>query len=142
MGICAYAKGLTDETGFDCGYLTYGHFMMQLAETAYGKEMGELYKKLQYGCDREQGYNYRATQEDCDFWNARCNDDLDLLLFHSDCDGKFTPQECRRIYKALKPLQMDMIGHNYGVMKPYNMLEHWKEIFKHCADRRVNLYYS
>ena len=43
---------------------------------------------------------------------------------------------------ALKALKSDMVGHNYHVMKPYNMFEHWKAIFKHCADRRVNLYYS
>lgn len=67
--------------------------------------------------------------------------DLDLFLFHSDCDGKFTWMECRRVYNAIKDLRMDMQGHNYGVMKPYNMLEHWKNIFLHCAKRRVNLYY-
>ena len=30
MGLCARAKGLTDETGFDCGYLTYGTFIFEL----------------------------------------------------------------------------------------------------------------
>lgn len=74
-------------------------------------------------------------------WNQLCNDDLDLFLFHSDCDGKFSWQECRRIYNAIKDLHMDMQGHNYGVMKPYNMLEHWKGIFLYCSKCRVNLYY-
>jgi len=142
MGLYAHAKGLSDEECYDCGYITYGHFMMQLAETAYGKEMGDVYKRCQYGWDKELGYDYKWTQEDCDFWNARCNDDLDLFLMHSDCDGKFTPHECRRIYNAIKDLKMEMVGHNYVIMKPYNMLEHWKNIFHHCAKRRVNLYYS
>lgn len=81
MGLCAHAKGLTDETGFDCGYLTYGRFLISLARTAYGDKMGDLYEKFRHG----------ATQSDIDFWNAHCNYDLDILLFHSDCDGKFTP---------------------------------------------------
>ena len=136
MGLDVYAKGLSEEDSFSCGYLTYGHFMMELARTAYGERMGEIYKRLAFRFPSSD-----VRQEDIDYWNANCNDDLDLLLFHSDCDGKFTPKECRCIYNALKELKMDMQGHNYGIMKPYNMLEHWKGMFKHCADRRVNMYY-
>ena len=134
MGLYATAKGLTQETCFDCGYITYGHFILNLIETAYGKECSEIFRK--HMVDGE-GF----TQEECDIWNTVCNDDLDILIQHSDCDGKFTPEECRRIYNAMKDLKMDMIGHNYGVMKPYNMLDHWKNIFRHCAKRRVNLYF-
>lgn len=133
MGLCARAKGLTVETGFDCGYLTYGLFLRKLAHT-YNEEIGEMFESM---C----GGNPLTEQQE-NRWNEICNDDLDLLLFHSDCSGKFTPQECRRIYNAIKGLRMDMQGHNYGVMKTYNMLEHWKNIFLHCAKRRVNLYYS
>lgn len=134
MGLCATAKGLTGETEFYCGYLTYGSFLKKLAETAYGKEMGHIYERFHDSSLLEK--------DDFSNWNKNCNDDLDLLLFHSDCDGKFTWKECRKIYNAIKDLHMDMMGHNYGVMKPYNMLEHWKNIFLHCAKRRVNLYYS
>lgn len=133
MGLCAHAKGLTAETEYDCGYLTYGNFLKNLAY-AYHKEIGEMFEFLLHGG--------RLTEEQENRWNEICNDDLDLLLFHSDCDGKFTWKECRKIYNAIKDLRMDMQGHNYGVMKPYNMLEHWKNIFLHCARRRVNLYYS
>lgn len=65
-----------------------------------------------------------------------------LVQIVTSAMGIWSMEECRKIYNALKPLHMDMQGHNYGVMKPYNMLEHWKAIFKHCADRRVNLYYD
>jgi hypothetical protein len=135
MGLCATAKGLDDETGFECGYLTYGHFLMNLAEAAYGQQMGAIYKNNEF-------LHGKWSESDIEYWDKQCNDDIDILLFHSDCDGKFTPQECRRIYNAIKDLKMDMVGHNYGVMKNYNMLEHWKNIFYHCAKRRVNLYYS
>lgn len=134
MGLLAYAKGLTDETEYNCGYITYGTFILELIKTAYGEKCYDIYK-------RSMITGKPFTPVEIEFWNARCNDDLDILINHSDCDGKFTPQECRKIYNALKPLKMDMQGHNYGVMKPYNMLEHWKNIFYHCAKRRVNLYY-
>lgn len=132
MGLYATAKGLTPETEFNCGYMTYGLFLRNLAY-AYHPEIGKTFEDL---CN---GNELSEWQEEK--WKKFGNDDLDLFLFHSDCDGKFTPQECRRIYNAIKNLHMDMQGHNYHVMKPYNMLEHWKNIFLHCAKRRVNLYY-
>lgn len=134
MGLVATAKGLTAETEYNCGYLTYGSFILTLIETAYGKAYYDIFRTHMIA-------GTAFSQPECDTWNAVCNDDLDIFIFHSDCDGKFTPKECRRIYNAMKDLKMDMIGHNYGVMEPYNMLEHWKNIFKHCAKRRVNLYY-
>lgn len=134
MGLVATAKGLTAETEFNCGYITYGNFLMQLVKTAYGDRCYEIFREA---IIRARHF----TDEDAEWWNAHCNDDLDILIWHSDCDGKFTPKECRKIYNAMKDLSMDMQGHNYWVMKPYNMLEHWKAIFKHCAARGVNLYY-
>lgn len=135
MGLDVSAKGLTAETGFSCGYITYGNFIMEVIKVAYGEKCYDIFR-----------YNLICgkpfTKEEEAYWNSVCNDDLDILIFHSDCDGKFTPAECRKIYNAMKDLHSDMQGHNYGVMKSYNMFEHWKDIFKHCADRRVNLYYS
>ena len=135
MGLDVRAKGLTDETGFSCGYITYGRFIMELIKVAYGEGCYDIYRNSLFDCEP-------FTEKEVEYWNARCNDDLDVLIFHSDCDGKFTPTECRKIYNAMKDLHSDMQWHNYGVMKPYNMFDHWKAIFKHCADRRVNLYYT
>jgi len=55
--------------------------------------------------------------------------------------GHFDPSGMKGLSVYYVP-HMDMQGHNYHVMKPYNMLEHWKNIFLHCARRRVNLCYS
>lgn len=134
MGLDVKAKGLTAETGFSCGYITYGNFILELIKVAYGEECYNIFRNSML-------YGTTFTEEDVELWNKKCNDDLDILIFHGDCDGKFTPKECRKIYNAMKDLHSDMQGHNYGVMKPYNMFEHWKAIFKHCADRRVNLYF-
>ena len=133
MGLCAHAKGLTDETEFNCGYLTYRNFIRELIKIAYDEKCCQIFDKL--GHDK-------LSDSDITYWNEHCNDDLDILIWHSDCSGKFIPQECRKIYNAIKDLKSNMQGHNYGVMRSYNMLEHWKNIFKHCVEKRVNLYYS
>lgn len=145
MGLCVKAKGMEEAVGtYDCGYITYGVFLQNLARAAYGDYMGDLYKSL-YGV-----YNHDFTEEETAYWNEHCNDDIDLLLFHSDCDGKFSAKECRAIYNAIKDLSMPMMGHNYGDFPngynappaQYNMLERWKAMFKYCANRRVTMYYT
>lgn len=136
MGLTVCAKGLGCEDTYDCEYITFGHFQMALAK-AYNAEFGELYEKWY-----KSGLGIaKFTEADGKRWNEICNDDLDIFLGHSDCDGKFTPQECKKIYEAIKDLKIDMQGHNYGVMEPYNMLEQWKRIFQHCYKRKVNLYF-
>ena len=139
MGLTATAKGLTDETGFDCGYITFGNFRIRLAET-YDKKSGAAYKKWYF----RGGGNFDAAGLDeleQRMMEELLNKPVGLFLFHSDCEGKMSAKECREVYEDIKDLEMDMVGHNYGVMKPYNMLEHWKSIFLHCARRRVNLYF-
>lgn len=134
MGLDTKAKGLSDADGFHCGYISYGRFLEEVVKVAYGDECLRIWEKITNGNE--------ASEEEAKTWNQVCRDGLDILLFHSDCDGKFTPTECRMIYAELAPLQSKLQGHNYGDMVTYNMFEHWKKIFKHCADRRVNLYYT
>lgn len=136
MGLTVKIKGLTDEETYDCGYVTFGVYRMAIAE-AYDKEFGTLYKKW-YGFTNEG----QLTVKDIKRMNKLCNNDLDIFLNHSDCDGKFTPQECKKIYNAMKDLKVEMQGHNYGVMKPYNMHKQWLNMFKHCYKKRVNMYFS
>ena len=134
MGLCATAKGLNEETEFHCGYFTYHRFIEELVRGAYDDRYYKIYTDSinEHRC---------FTLDENMYWNSHFNAALDILIFHSDCDGSFTPKECRAIYNAIKDLHSDLKGHNYETMKPYNMLEHWKDIFLHCAKRRVNLYY-
>lgn len=133
MGLTVRAKGLSCEDSYDCGYLTFGNFRMELARI-YNAEFGELYKKWYL-------YQEDVTESDVKRMNELSNEDLDIFLNHSDGDGKFSPKECKKIYDVIKNWHSDMQGHNYGIMKSYNMLEHWKNIFLHCYKRRVNLYF-
>lgn len=129
MGLDIYAKGLVNQENPDLpfimiGYIGYSLIMKDLARMAYGDEMGDLYAD----------YHHIWTKEDCDFWDTRCNSDLDLLLFHPDNGGKFTPAECRRVYNAIKYFHLENERLNA-------YLEKFKKAFQHCAKRRVNLYY-
>ena len=131
MGLTIQIKGMKDT--YDCGYHTFAMFRRALAK-AYNPEMGELY-------DRWLSIPQTISDDDIARYYELSNPDLDVFLFHSDCDGKLTPKECRGIYNAIKDLEMSMPGHNYVDMVPYNMLERWKEMFKFCASHRVNMWF-
>lgn len=145
MGLTVTATGLDSSKSYDCGYITFGNFRLALAET-FNKEYGLYYKKW-VGQYFDEKYNrVFLTQDELNKWNKLIDEiDPDEGLFcflkHPDTEGKITPQECRKIYNHIKDLKMDFEGHNYGEMKPYNMLEQWKGMFLHCAQRRVNLYF-
>ena len=130
MGLTVRAKGLSDEDSFDCGYITFGQFRIGLAK-AYNPEFGDLYERWYH--------SEELSSADFNRMGQLCGNGIGRFLFNSDCVEKITPKECRMIYNDIKNLHLDMIGHNYGNMKPYNMLEHWKKMFKYCADHRVNM---
>ena len=128
MGLTVRIKGYVG--AYDCGYITYGNFIMQLIKKAYGQRCCEIFLHSLIS-----GKPFSEAEET--FWNSHCNEDLDLWIWRSDCDGKFTPAECRRIYNSIKGIQMD-----FGDTQSYNMLDRWKDMFLYCAKKRVNMYFA
>lgn len=135
MGLDVSVKGLSYDETYHCGYITFGYYRMAVAK-AWNEEFGKLYEKP-YMDIFFKGY----TQEECNRWNEICNDDLDLFLNHSDCEGKISWQDCKKIYNAMKDLKVDNIGHNYGTMSNYDMHNLWLNMFKYCWKHRVNMYF-
>lgn len=131
LGLYAYAKGLSKEECYDCGYITFNLYRKNVA-SAYNERLGELYKKT---------FKDELQPEEIKEWNNLCNDDLDIFLWHSDCDGKLTPKECKKIYDAMKDLKVEMQGHNYIEMNYYDMHQLWLNMLKHCYKHRVNMYF-
>ena len=72
---------------------------MEVAK-AFNKTLGEIYEKP-YLTPK-----YEFTDDEIKQWNQLCNDDLDIFLWHSDCDGKLTPKECKKIYNELRNINI------------------------------------
>lgn len=138
MGLTIKAKGLEHKNSYDCGYITFHHFRVELAKT-YNKEFGELYERW---INNGFAGSVPLTKNEFDKMNELSNDDLNIFLIHSDCEGKLTSTECGKIYNVIKDLKMNMEGHNYVTMNYYNMLEQWKNMFYHCWKKRVNMYFE
>lgn len=135
MGLNIRIKGMSHEETYHCGYLTFGVYRQEVAK-AWNKEFGEIYEKPY------KNLSYEYTDEDIKRWNELCNDDLDIFLNHSDCDGKLTWKECKKIYDVMKNLEIDMQGHNYGTMNYYDMHKQWLNMFKFCYEHRVTMWFE
>ena len=105
MGLTVRIKGY--EGAYNCGYITYEMFIRRLARLKFGDEFGNHYDAWATG----------YSSFDADILDSHDDDPIVDLLFASDCEGKFTPKQCRRIYESIKDLHMDMKGHNYGDMR-------------------------
>lgn len=128
MGLDIRIKGMSYEETYHCGYITFGNYRMEVAK-AYNEEFGTLYEK-----EYKSFYKGKLTEEEINRWNEICNDDLDLFLNHSDCEGKLTWQECKKIYNAMKDLDVKM---NY-----YDMHQKWLNMFKFCWKHRVTMWFE
>lgn len=132
MGLDIHAAGLPRNKSYHAGYSSFHHFRNALAN-AVGEEFGRLHHKY---C------NDGLTEDELHRINELGTPGLLTFLSHSDCDGKLTPYECRVIYKEIKDMTLPGIsGFDYETQTPYNALERWKEIMKHCATRRVNCWF-
>ena len=131
MGLALTAKGYSKVLRIGYG----GFKQMRIAIAfAYSSKYGNMYQEA---CST-LGFASRIANEDafCETWNQGCDDDLDILLWHSDCGGKFSPQECRLVLQALKKLNVHFANDNIQIF--YN---DFIEMLAHCTKRRVNLYF-
>lgn len=135
MGLDIRIKGMTYDETYHCGYITFGVYRCKVAE-AYNKEFAEIYEK-----PYTQIF-YQYTKEDIKKLNLLCNDDLDLFLNHCDCSGKLSWRECKKIYKVMKNLKVEMKGHNYGTMKEYDMHELWLNMLYFCWQYKRTMYFK
>lgn len=131
MGLDISVKGLDRKDTYHCGYIRFNLYRKKVA-SAYNERLGELYEKT---------FKDELQPEEIKEWNNLCNNDLDIFLWHSDCDGKLTPKECKKIYDAMKDLKVEMQGHNYIEMNYYDMHQLWLNMLKHCYKHRVNMWF-
>lgn len=137
MGLDIHIKGLSREDTYHGSYIRFASYRVKVAK-AFNKAIGEIYEKpYKY-------YGYKFTEEDEKQWNEFLLDEnapMNKFLWHSDCDGKLTPKECKKIYNAMKDLKVEMQGHNYIEMNYYDMHQLWLNMLKHCYKHRVNMYF-
>lgn len=127
MGLDISVKGLEKKDTYHCGYITFNLYRKNVA-SAYNERLGELYKKT---------FKDELQPEEIKEWNNLCNDDLDIFLWHSDCDGKLTPEECKKIYNELKKLKIKDLPYS----DKWTMQEIWLKMFEYCYKHRVNMWF-
>lgn len=128
MGLDISIKGLERKDTYHGGYIRFNVYRKEVAN-AYNKRLGELYEKT---------FRKDLQPEEIEEWNLLCNDDLDIFLWHSDCDGKLTPEECKKIYNELNKLKIKDLPYS----DKWTMQELWLNMLQFCYKHRVNMWFS
>lgn len=140
MGLVIKAKGFEEDI-YNSGYGGFTRFRIALAK-AYNQEFGELYEKWIGTVLFSISRLYKMPKEEMERLKELANVDLYLLLLHSDCDGKLTPKECKRIYEVTKNLKCDYPQCNYITDTGKNQLEVFNRALLHCWKRRVCMWFE
>ena len=126
MGLSLQATGYED---LRIGYGSFSLLRKDIAK-AYSQKHGDLYSVMLQSLLTGLPENFTEN------WNEGCDDDLDILLWHSDCDGRLTPKECGKIYKSLEKLNVNFENEEYKIF-----YEKMKNMLLHCYKRRVIMYF-
>ena len=127
MGLTIFIDG---QIRFEVLYSRYSQFIQELVEKAYGPECLKIFKAI---------YERPMTSAEADFWNMRCNDDLDILIQHPDDRGDISPENCRKIYEALEPYHLNALCRYRN--QYVNVCEQWKEMLLYCAQNNAKMEY-
>lgn len=130
MGLDISIEGLERDDTYHGGYMRFANYRIEVAKV-FNKTLGEIYEKPYLTP------NYEFTDDEIEQWNNLCNDDLDIFLWHSDCDGKLTPKECKKIYDELKKIKVKDLFYS----NKWTMHQLWLNMFKYCCKHRVNMYF-
>lgn len=113
----------------EIGHLSFFVLRTKIAY-AYSEELGDMYVHL-------ASNRHHLTDEEIAKWNTNCDDDLDLLLWHSDVDGELTAEECERLNAVLKKLDIKFEDEHFLFL--------YDELFKllaHCCKEKVPMLFS
>lgn len=113
----------------EVGYLSFYVLRTKIAY-AYSEELGDRYLRLTKN-------PHTLTEEEIAEWNTNCNDDLDLLLWHSDMDGKLTVEECERLNTVLKKLEIKFEDEHFLFL-----FDEFFKLLEHCCKEKVPMLFS
>jgi len=135
MGLDIRVTGLDWEKTYHAPYSSFFRLRRELCKAFYDAEMFRIYEKANKASFPVAYPEEQVTVAEEEYWNNHCNDDFDIFLLHSDCDGKLTSKECRLIYNAIKDVTIEDEYFN-------GILNLWKDMLLYCAKTRRHLFFE
>lgn len=128
MGLILSADKYDEQ--INVGYLSFSVMREKIAYT-YSKKHGDLYNELLRNGTESMPDDFSAK------WNEGCDNDLDILLWHSDFEGELSPEECEKIYVALKKLEVKFNDEHFIFL--YDSL---LQMLDYCRKTKVPMIFS
>lgn len=136
MGMFLTAKGMKS---YEFTYIQNSMFLVKLAET-FDERYGEIVSWWIYS-------NEQTTEEleseilKITKGRERQEEGLSILIKHSDVEGYLEPEECKKIYEAIKNMHIPKEKDTENKGFEY-MLDCWRYMTKYCSEHKQRLEYK
>ena len=135
MGLDIYIKGYPREKAHHASYGLFNRYREDLS-AVLGERYQTLYRKHEYTNDEIQEI-YDIENKAIDTLGIELVSGLTIFLWHSDCDGKLTPKQCKMCYDAIKDLPCSVFYYT-GDKKMHDV---WLPMLKYCYQHRVTMWF-
>ena len=117
----------SDDVNVSYGYLSHFNFRTALLSASYPEYVSSFNKV------------FSLTSEEEKMLYNLCNEDSGLasFVFHSDCDGSFTPEQCSDVYRAFERINECLLSSPWR-----DYFRRWKAAFKYCYENSSSLMFS
>ena len=133
MGLSLVAGKYENGEKMHFSYGGFTDFRAEIIGSMYGKKYHDFLLRdyrWSYIPDKYKKLNWFEKL----LFKFRVDKDLYCLIYHSDCDGKLTWQECRTLYNKLKDVYW-YYAHNI------ERFDRFRDLLKICIKKRVTLWF-
>lgn len=139
MGLDIKATGLSREKEWHGSYGRFMNYRILIAKS-YNRIFGNRYEKVFRTIpisNEEAKWQFEEADRLYEELTEKERLGLQLFLFSSDCEGQFSPKQCRMIYNELSTLEVKNVADVTENMSHARYLN----ILIHCMSRRVIMKY-
>ncbi len=156
MVLDIYVEGCDDS--MSCQYSGFGKFRCEILR-GWNEELGKLYEqKFGFLWDRKNEFSFlgffmKSNEGDSleerikkilDEYDRPYNEGIKLFLYHSDCDGEFTPAECEVLLKSFEHVDPEKFDNsdeetNQWLRESY---ETWINMLKYAIENNKSILFG
>lgn len=131
MGLYLYPKESEDGVAMSIGYGRFAALRREIVKAAYGELMCLIY-------DVKVNAPWPGfTPAELLYWEQNSNNDLEPFIWHPDCDGEMTSEECEKTYNTIKDLTLNTEDEGLRLR-----LKELKQLLKYCAENNETLVFG
>ena len=136
MVLDVFVEGCDDY--MSCQYSGFYKFRCEILR-GWNEELGKLYEQ-KYFYEKNMNKMKKILNE----YDKPYNEGMKLFFFHSDCDGEFTPAECKLLLKSFEHVDPDKFDNSDKETNSWlkESFEKWINMIKYAIVNNKNIIFA